>query len=337
MYDPYLGWKPKPNTRWPEGFSAYNSLCIRADPDAPVEYSLSPQNEMLRIVIIGDSFTDGDDVPFKDTWGYFLEKKLAEDGIKAEVLNLGVGSYGMDQAFLRWQRLGRDLNPDIVIMGLQMENTQRNVNLLKPVLQVNTGLSFSKARYILREDGLELINSPTLPPAKIPGILENMENWDLKTHEQFWVPENFQDRIWLKSKLIALVMEVFSPVEIDPFFYDISKEPARLTLRIIKKFKKEIKACQSCFLTVHMPITIDFIYAYLNREPVCSDMLAEIETDTEVIRTQDALLEEARQSSFFSLFMPHGHYSARGNEVIAKTIAQHISGNLRPNVSSLIK
>ena len=49
-----------------------------------------------------------------------------------------------------------------------------------------------------------------------------------------------------------------------------------------------------------------------------------IEADNVVVRPQEALLEEARASSLFSLFMPGGHYSARGNEIIAGTIAQHI-------------
>ena len=56
------------------------------------------------------------------------------------------------------------------------------------------------------------------------------------------------------------------------------------------------------------------------------DILAEIETDNEVILTQDALLAEAQKSSIFSLFMPGGHYSPRGNEVIAEIIAQYICG-----------
>jgi hypothetical protein len=207
-----------------------------------------------------------------------------------------------------------------------MENTQRNVNLIKPLYQVNTGLPFSKPRYILGDNDLKLMNSPTISPVQIPEVLENIETWDLKMHEQFLIPENYQDRIWFRSKLISLVSEIAAPVETDPFFYDLNKEPARLTLEIINSFKKGSKESRSDFLIVHIPIILDLIHLSLNQDFIYSDMLAEIEADTDVIRTQDALLAEVRQASFSSLYMPGGHYSAKGNEMIAEMVAEHILG-----------
>ena len=45
----------------------------------------------------------------------YLQHKLKDAGIRAEVLNFGVGAYGMDQAYLRWREQGKNFAPDIVI------------------------------------------------------------------------------------------------------------------------------------------------------------------------------------------------------------------------------
>jgi hypothetical protein len=324
MYDPQLGWTNRPSNQSADGLYAYNALGARIAPAAPIEYTQSPLPDTLRIVIVGDSYTHGDEVSFENTWGYYLQQNLNEAGINAEVINLAVGAYGLDQAFLRWQNLGRNLSPDIVILGLQMENIQRNVNLIKPIYQPNTGLPFTKPRYILSDDGLALINTPAVPPEQIAGLLENITAWELAPHEYFFKPEDYQKQLWRQSKLVALTQEILWPVETDPFFYDLNEEPARLTLSIIETFKSEGEANGSDFLIVHIPIVLDLINLSLNREPVYTDLLAAIEAENVVIHTQDALLKETGTSSLFSLFKPAGHYTAKGNEVIAEMIAKHI-------------
>jgi hypothetical protein len=320
MYDTQLGWTNRPNNQSADGLYAYNALGARIAPATPVEYTLSPPPGKVRIVIVGDSYTHGDEVPFENTWGYYLQQNLNQAGIKAEVINLAVGAYGLDQAFLRWQTLGRDLSPDIVILGLQMENVQRNVNLLKPIYRPNTGLPFSKPRYVLSNNGLTLINVPPVPPAQLPEILENITTWELAAYEHFLKPEDYQDQVWQKSRLVGLFSEVLSPAEADPYFYDLNEEPAQLTLKLIETFKREVEASGSDFLIIHIPIVLDLINLQLNRDPIYADLLAAIDTKHPVIYPHEALLTE----SMFALFMPGGHYSAVGNQIIAAVIAKQI-------------
>jgi hypothetical protein len=324
MYDSQLGWTNRSNNQSANGLYAYNALGARIAPAAPVEYTPSPSSGVLRIVIVGDSYTHGDEVPFEHTWGYYLQQNLNKAEIDAEVINLAVGAYGLDQAFLRWQKLGRSLSPDIVILGLQMENTLRDVNLIKPIYQPNTGLPFSKPRYILNDDGLELINTPTIPPEQIAGLLENITTWELTPYEHFLKPENYQHQVWLKSKLVALILEILSPVETDPYFYDLNQEPARLTLKIIQTFQGQVETSGSDFLIVHIPIVLDLINLRLNRELIYADLLAAIEAEHFLVYPHEALLEQANEEFMFALFMPGGHYSAMGNKIIAEVIAKQI-------------
>ena len=331
VYDGHLGWAYRPGHRSADGLYGYNSLGARTSPTAPVEYTKASSPGTLRIVLVGDSYTHGDEVPFTDSWGYRLEKKLKELGTEAEVINLAVGAYGMDQAFLRWARVGSRLSPHVVIFGLQMENVQRNVNLLKSLYQPNTGLPFSKPRYILSGDGLQLINDPPLPPEQVAEVLGNMPAWDLAAYEHFLRPEDYEPRMYLKSKLIALLREISHPIENEPYFYDVSREPARLAQRIIRTFKSEVEASGSRFLMVHIPTVLDLVKLKVGRRLTYADLLAEIEADNDVVHCQDRLLQSTSWTSLFSLFMPGGHYSAGGNELIAQAIADHvISLNLDP-------
>lgn len=324
VYDSRLGWAPRPGNQSADGLYAYNSLGARVSAAAPVEYAQSPPADTLRIVIVGDSYTHGEEVPFEKSWGYYLQQNLNRAGRKAEVINLAVGAYGLDQALLRWQNRGRDLSPDIVILGLQMENSQRNVNLLKPVYLPNTGLPFSKPRYLLGDTGLKLINTPAIPPERLPGILENITTWELSPYEHFLSSKKYQKRVWLKSRLAALIFETLAPVETDPFFYDLKNEPARLTLKIIETFQSEVEAGRSDFLLVHMPIVLDLVNLRLHRKLVYADLLAAIERQNTLIYPHEALLKLAGKESLFSLFMPGGHYSAAGNQAIATVVSKKI-------------
>jgi hypothetical protein len=320
MYDAQLGWTNRPNNQSADRLYAYNALGARIAPAAPVEYTPSPPPGTVRIVIVGDSYTHGDEVPFENTWGYYLQQNLNQAGINAEVINLAVGAYGLDQAFLRWQTLGRDLSPDIVILGLQMENVQRNVNLLKPIYRPNTGLPFSKPRYILSNNGLTLINVPPVPPAQIAGLLENIATWELAPYEHFFNPKDYQQQLWTQSKLVALSQEIFWPIETDPYFYDLNQEPARLTLKIIETFQDQVEASGSDFLIIHIPIVLDLINLRLKRDLIYADLLAAIDAKHPIIDPHEALLAE----SMFALFMPGGHYSAVGNKIIAEVVAKRI-------------
>ena len=167
-YDPVLGWSPKPNSTSEDGIYLLNSVGLRS---APTEYPLSPRDGTLRIAIFGDSFVMGDEVPFEQSWGYYLEIYLKAAGIEAEVLNFGVGGYGMDQAFLRWKELGSKYSPQIVIFGFQPENVRRNVNLYRNFLSFKNEAIFTKPRFILDDDSLELINVPTVPPERMVDLV----------------------------------------------------------------------------------------------------------------------------------------------------------------------
>lgn len=322
LYDSLLGWTPRPNGKSKDGLYNYNSFGVRS---APFEYPISPPQGVLRIAIFGDSFTHGDEVPFENTWGYYLKDNLNEANIDAEVINFGVGGYGMDQAFLRWKEHGHKFSPHIVIFGLQMVDVNRNVNIIRPLSNRWTNIPFSKPRFILTGEGLKLINVPTIPLKEIPNVLENIETWDLARYEYHFNSGDYQDHMWLRSKLISLALGLTSSDKVsEQSFYSLDEEPALLTLRIIQEFKKDVELNGGRFLIVYLPIKGDLTNLLNGEELAYSELLEKIEEDNNVIHPENEFLERVESSSLDIFFMKGGHYSSEGNKIIADRITKSI-------------
>ncbi len=82
------------------------------------EYSLNKPKGIQRIVVIGDSYTWGFGVNDSEIYTERLEAILPN----TEVINLGVTAYSLWQEILYLKREGLKYDPDIVILGLCMND-----------------------------------------------------------------------------------------------------------------------------------------------------------------------------------------------------------------------
>ena len=99
--DSLLGWRYRP------GYSSETDHLNAQGLRARREYAPIPATGTWRVAAFGDSFVYGNEVRDEDTWCALLEAGAGD----LEVLNYGVGGYGLDQAFLRFQSEGMALRP----------------------------------------------------------------------------------------------------------------------------------------------------------------------------------------------------------------------------------
>jgi len=136
QHDAVLGWTVRPGFR--------SELCTigrdgrRRDPERP-----DPTAPAVRVAAFGDSFTFGGDVADRHSYPEALARLDA--GLLVE--NFGVPAYGLDQAFLRYQREGRPTRPQVVVIGFMAENIFRNVNVFRPFYRPPSQVPFAKPRY----------------------------------------------------------------------------------------------------------------------------------------------------------------------------------------------
>jgi hypothetical protein len=127
--DPVLGWRSfGPRTR-----SEHNCQ------GRPVEYNYDAtgartysgfDSSATRILIVGDSYTNGDEVDDDKTY----PARLA-DLLGVSVANHGVGGYGPTQAVLNFsENTSIYSQADVVVLGIMYENLYRMVNSYRPVL-----------------------------------------------------------------------------------------------------------------------------------------------------------------------------------------------------------
>jgi hypothetical protein len=92
--------------------------------------SPTPAKNILRIAVLGDSFTESLQVDLGQTWIQGLQRRLNSGnscpllggGRKAELLNFGVGGYGTGQALLTWRHQALLFAPEIVILAVYPGN-----------------------------------------------------------------------------------------------------------------------------------------------------------------------------------------------------------------------
>jgi hypothetical protein len=115
------------------------------------EYSYEKPPGVTRIVVLGDSFTFGEDVDDSETYSRQLETMLP--GV--EVLNLGVHGYGHDQMLVYLREEGLRYKPDVVLLGFLSDDMERNVLGFR---------DYAKPRFVLEDGHLVLRGSPVPPP-----------------------------------------------------------------------------------------------------------------------------------------------------------------------------
>jgi hypothetical protein len=147
--DAVLGWTLRPGFR--------SELCTigldgrRRDPERP-----EPIAPAVRVATFGDSFTFGGDVADRSAY----PEVLARLDAGLEVENFGVPAYGLDQAFLRYQREGRTTHPQVVVIGFLSENIFRNVSVFRPFYQPASQVPFAKPRYLPGQLDRTLVENP---------------------------------------------------------------------------------------------------------------------------------------------------------------------------------
>ena len=150
-YHQELGWKLKSHVRdllvWDGKSLNTNSRGLRGSTEYP--YDRVPNR--IRIAVLGDSFTFGEEVSDHETFCAWLERLIPD----SEVLNFGNHGYGHDQMLIYFRSEVRRYSPDIVILGFVTMDMERNLHSFK---------DYAKPRFELDKGRLVPRNLPVPPP-----------------------------------------------------------------------------------------------------------------------------------------------------------------------------
>lgn len=231
QYSPTRGWSISPNLRdvhcmptQPDKFLNTNGHGLRGLRE--FAYERSPGHK--RVIVLGDSFTFGEEVSDNETYLAYL----AEQFPQAEIMNFGVRGYGYDQMLLYLKEEGVKYHPDVVVLAFNKLDLSRDRLAFRDA---------AKPRYRLVDGKLELLNSP------------------VPTAQQVMAAEPFR----LKTiDLFSLIGTKVSGGEAR------RQESERLAGALIEEFDRTVRAIPARPLYFYMPVLEELVdsKAGLNRE-----------------------------------------------------------------------
>lgn len=87
------------------------------------EHDVSKSPGVYRILVLGDSFMEANQVEFGDAFVSVLEQRLREaTGRPIEVINAGVSGWGTDDELTYFMRVGVKYRPDLVLVAMTLHN-----------------------------------------------------------------------------------------------------------------------------------------------------------------------------------------------------------------------
>ena len=316
--DASTGWTYRPNAILFDGRLTTNSMGMRS----AREFSETPAADTIRIAAFGDSFTAGADVNDNEVWTQVLETELVDRRIRAEVLNFGVGGYGMDQAYLRWQNVGKGLSADVVIFGFQPENLQRNVSVFRPIYARNTGIPLSKPRYALQGDVLELINYPALPPSMLMEVYEDFDRHPLSAYEFYYSGASPVPDWWPLPRLANLIYQATAKPSKPSDDFGPDSERGRLGKAIADAFAKDVAASGASFMVVHLPVQFELASYHNGGRSPYTFLLKYLEATYSYLPVEALLGPEFIEPRYWG---GTGHYGPEINQAIGEALATRIA------------
>ena len=232
---PEVGEVPYPAEGWVNepGQNDINSIGARSRR----EFAPRPADGVLRVACYGDSFTFGAEAAIGQAWPNHLDRM--EDDL--EVVNMGVRGYGTDQALMLFRRTAPALRPDVVVVGLLLENVSRNVNRIRSMLYVETAPVVIKPRFVLEDGELVLVPIPYETRAEAyRAAFEGTLRDEMIDHE-YWAG----DDPLLPFSSIERILRAKHARErrrTGRLWRDTEAEPYRVTLAILQAFDDEARA-----------------------------------------------------------------------------------------------
>ncbi len=287
------------------------------------------------ISLYGDSFTFGSEVSDKEAWGNLLAERL-----KCRVANFGIWGYGTDQALLRYTQHATDSSA-IVVLGIYGDDLRRNVNQYSYFL---TAADFSKfglkPRFVLENGALKLIPILTVSFEEFQQALIHPEMaWQ---HETFLPGSSHGPTVWSFPYTLSLGRLLASarfwdlavkwgreePSWIDYLRQDHPSQALPITVAIVDQFRRVAAQRHQRVLVIIFPSASSFyLFRHTGKSPFNSlaTTLNEKGIPTRDLTEYFATYLKDRDFCEILLRGCAGHFTAEGNEVVAKAVQESIA------------
>lgn len=289
-YDPLLGWINLANARVEDVYGPGTTYTTNSRRlRATREYTRATPDGVFRVLCLGDSFTMGFGVDDDETFPAQLD---AREGLEA--INMGLGGFGIDQDYLWYTRDGVELDCDLLLFSVIADDFRRAL-----VDEFQPGVP--KPRFDLVDEELVLRNTP------VPRGSDARPSWFERLVQRSAVVQAFRSAPRATRPgpgargFEALAERLFRELA------DLSRERGQrfaiVFLPTIGQLQRGEPPLAAWLRELCAEAGIDFHDVTPAFDPVPEDELGELFTQ--------------------------GHYSARGNALVAESLAGFIDERYR--------
>lgn len=326
VLDADLGW------RYREGYiSSENQINLQGLRSSR-EYTRVPAAGIRRVAIFGDSFAYGSEVSNTESWPALIEDEFPS----LEMLNYAVPGFGTDQAFLRYMREGQDLSPHLAILSFSTVNLRRAVNVYRRFSSTKE-LPLVKPRFAFDARGKLEVRPSSFQSASDyrrlltePHLVKELgrgDYWYTGAVYENWLYDwsatvRLATNIWilLNRKLLdpnrLLVGGLF-----EPRVFNVNSEAFRIQTALLLAFHNEAMKAGIEPLIVIFPGQEDIARARLGKRTSYDPLINYLEIhDLVYLDCADVFVGLGHNFDLERLFAPGGHYSAKGNRLVAHFI-----------------
>ncbi len=332
-YDADLGWSPIPGAG--DAMCRYDAQGARIGIEPAVEPKPAGRS---RLAVVGCSFTHGDEVAGGESWAARVD--AARDDV--DVLNGGVGGYGIDQALIRLRRDLLPRAPDEVWLGFLPNALPRVVSVYRPALRhMEPSISF-KPRFELHDDGLVLVPNPAPTPADAARLVDDSAAFlaAVGATDAFvarasaaYAPEFSRIAHWSAVGRVLLTARERDerPRDADRMLEDPNSEPFRLAVAIAAEFDRECRARGAAFRFVVLPDQKSLVSRRARGGAKSWQALLDaLAARSIAVADVTEALDAAGAPDDLAFWMPRGHYSPRANQVVADALVPLLGASTAP-------
>ena len=304
-----------------------NSSGFRSD----IEFK-KEKNNKPRILFFGDSNTAADGVSNGERFS-----DLVGENFKADVYNYGLSGSGTDQQYLIWKEYARDIKADLIVLGILVENIERNkVALRESINSFTKERSFIPKPYFDYEDNKLILKNYPVPRINdnFSAINKDMVQWAVPKGREFIY--NLV-KLWRTNKLLKPLRKNFEkPLKklrsylISAFYqpYPDYKNPSTRGYILMKEILKKFTESLAPTPVIILPIPT-YHYYVDGAKPIYNKFFNNFHNNKKNLFVFDPLkdLKSLDFNTRQTLSFKHdkGHFSQFGHKKISELLIKQIN------------
>jgi hypothetical protein len=260
---------------------------------------------------------------------------------RLEVLNYGVGGYGVDQAYLRFCAEGMALSPRIVVMGFTTDDLRRVVNVYRRFIS-NRELPLIKPRFLLDGRG-DLVLVPN--PARHPSDYERYQREpraviELGRYDDWYEPAIYREPLYDYSATVRLLTSFWIRVSrrylaANRLFRRGEFNPAssafRIQLALFARFAAATEAAGARPIIAILPDRESVARARRGQRTFLTPLVEALGAHgLEYVDVTRAFADSTARGEVADWFMQGGHYSPAGNAIVARWMGRELLARSAP-------